>query len=136
MAAIVVDIWPVPDGHRSGFGRSAPEAPTHYVSLFDLIGSGLLQAGTTLYPRRKSLAHRTATVLADGRIDLDGSVYDSPSGAARAITGTHINGWRFFLVEPDSTRSLRSLLHDYADQTTTTDADQAADDGVDEEDDA
>lgn len=132
MAKAIVEIWPVPAGHRSQFGRTAPEPPTHYVSLFDLIGSGLLEQGTTLYARRRAHAHRTATVLADGRIDIDGNVYDSPSGAAKAITGKQTNGWRFFLVEPGSTRSLRSLLQDYADQTTTDVEEDALEDDEDE----
>jgi len=118
MAETIVSIWPVPAGHTSEFGRTASPAPKPYVSLFDLIGAGLLDPGTTLYPRRPEFAHRTATVLADGRLDVDGKVYDWPSGAARAITGKNVNGWWFFLVDPDSTRSLSSLLPEYADQTS------------------
>jgi hypothetical protein len=132
MAAAIIEIWPVPAGHRSEFGRTAPEPPTHYVSLFDLIGSGLLTPGTTLYARRRAHAHRTATVLADGRIDIDGNVYDSPSGAAKAITGKQTNGWKFFLVEPGSTRTLRSLLQDYAEQTTTDIEEDALEDDEEE----
>ena len=119
MAAAIVEVWPVPDGHRSGFGRTAPEPPTHYVTLLDLIGAGLLHAGTTLHARRKAHAHRTATVLGDGRLDVDGKIHDSPSGAARAILGYQANGWKFFLLEPGTTRNLRSLLEDYAAQTST-----------------
>jgi hypothetical protein len=58
-------------------------------------------------------------VLADGRIDVDGNVHDSPSGAAKAITGYETNGWKFFVLEAGGSRSLRSLLQDYADQTST-----------------
>jgi hypothetical protein len=132
MTAAVLEIWPVPAGHRSGFGRAASEPPTHYVSLFDLIGAGLLEPGTTLYAKRQAHAHRTATVLVDGRIDVDGNVHDSPSGAAKAIIGKQTNGWKFWLLEPGSTRSLRSLLQDYADQTTTDVEEDALDDDEDE----
>ena len=132
MTAAVLEIWPVPAGHRSGFGRAAPEPPTHYVSLFDLIGAGLLEPGTTLYAKRQAHAHRTATVLVDGRIDVDRNVHDSPSGAAKAITGKQTNGWKFWLLEPGGTRSLRSLLQDYADQTTTDVDEDALDDDEDE----
>ena len=100
LADAVLEIWPVPDGHRSGFATQR-ERPKRKVEVADLINAGILDSGATLYARGKALSHRTATVLPDGNIDVDGHVFSSPSGAAGSITGKSANGWWFFLVDPD-----------------------------------
>ena len=120
----VLEIWPVPKGHKSGFSAQPSRKFTHKVEVADLIGAGLLEAGATLYVRRQKHAHRTATVLSDGRIDVDGVPFARPSGAAAAITGKTENGWWLFLVEPGGKRSLRDIAHDYVDQTSA-DVDEA-----------
>jgi hypothetical protein len=114
---IVIKIWPVPEGHRSSFATGI-DRPRRRIEVSDLISSGLLDVGATLYARRKRQSHRTATVLADGRIDVDGVAYASPSAAAGAISGGSENGWWFFLVSPDSRRSLTDVWRDYVDQTS------------------
>ena len=126
----IIEIWPVPEGHKSAFGLQA-ERPRHKIVLADLIGAGMLEAGTTLYARRKKHSHRTATVLPDGRIDVDGISYGTPSGAAGSISRKSENGWWFFLVSPTGKRSLSDLWHEYVDRTSV-DVDEA--DMPDEED--
>jgi hypothetical protein len=126
----IIEIWPVPEGHRSAFGAHA-ERPRHKIEVADLIGAGMLESGATLYARRKKHSHRTATVLPDGRIDVDGTSYATPSGAAVSISGKSENGWWFFLVNPTGKRSLSDLWHEYVDQTSV-DVDEA--DMPDEED--
>jgi len=127
----IMEIWPVPEGHKSAFGAQA-ERPRHKIEVADLIGAGMLEAGATLYARRKKHSHRTATVLPDGRIDVDGTSYATPSGAAVAISGKSENGWWFFLVSQTGKRSLSDLWHEYVDQTAV-DVDEA--DMPEEEDD-
>ena len=119
----IIEIWPVPVGHKSAFGTQA-ERPRHKIEIADLIGSGMLEPGATLYARRKKHSHRTATVLPDGRIDVDGTSYATPSGAAVSISGKSENGWWFFLVNPTGKRSLSDLWHEYVDQTSV-DVDEA-----------
>jgi hypothetical protein len=119
----IIEIWPVPAGHKSNFGAQA-ERPRHKIEVADLIGAGLLEVGATLYSRRKTLSHRTATVLPDGRIDVDGVPYASLSAAATSITGSSENGWWFFLVNPTARKSLSDLWHEYVDQTSV-DVDEA-----------
>jgi hypothetical protein len=119
----IIEIWPVPAGHKSNFGAQA-ERPRHKIEVADLIGAGLLEVGTTLYARRKKHSHRTATVLPDGRIDVDGVPYTSPSGAATSISGKSENGWWFFLLSPTTRKSLSDLWHEYVDQTAV-DVDEA-----------
>src|SRR5438105_11750904 len=53
-------------------------------TLVDLINSGLLKPETKLHPFRKRLT-QTATVLADGRLQVGAVAYDTPSAAAKAV---------------------------------------------------
>ena len=124
----ILAIWPVPEGHKTEFSR-ADERPRDKVDLAALIGAGLIEPGTTLWARRKAKRDRTATVLPDGRIDVDGTAFQTPSGAARQISGKGENGWWYFLVDPTSRRSLSDLFHEYVDQTSAdVDESEASDD--------
>ena len=127
----VVSVWPVPAGHKSEFG-SQPDVPRRKIELIDLIGAGFLEAGATLYPRGKKLIGRNATVLMDGRIDVDGIAFVTPSAAAISISGRNENGWSFFRTSPDSKQTLSDLWHQYVDQTS---AEVDEDDMPDEDDD-
>ncbi len=122
LSGAIIEIWPVPLGHRTNMASQA-ERPRRKVELADLIGAGLLEVGTTLYARRKAHSHRTATVLPDGNVDVDGVPYGSPSGAAAAISGKSDNGWWFFLLSPDGKRTLSDIWHEYVDQMAV-DADE------------
>ena len=113
----IIKISPVPEGHKSAFGAQA-DRPRQRVEVADLIGAGMLEPGATLFARRKKDSDRTATVLRDGRIDVDGTWYATPAGAAVAISGRRENGWWFFLVNPAGKRSLSDLWHEYVDQTS------------------
>ncbi|MGD0246551.1 MAG: hypothetical protein ABSB59_40335 [Streptosporangiaceae bacterium] len=106
-------------------GRTAP------IELADLMAAGLLEEGVTLYTASHRYAGRTATVLSDGALDLGGVRYFTPSGAARAVSGTRVNGWRFWLVDLKSRRSLHDLWREYVDQR---DVDVEEDDAPDDED--
>jgi hypothetical protein len=133
LARIIVSIWPVPAGHKSGYSQEKVR-PRHKVDLLDLINANALHPGMHLYPRRKKLSHRVATLLTDGRIDIDGKVFDTPSAAAVSLTGKPTNGWSFFLVDPSSRRSLRDVWRDYVDKLAVdVDDDEAEADGDDEE---
>lgn len=52
----------------------------------------------------------TARLLGDGRIDLGGNVYDTPSAATLAVTGHAENGWTFWAVE-DGAGKTRLATH-------------------------
>jgi hypothetical protein len=83
-----------------------------------LIAAGLLEPGTTVYAKRKAHAGRTATILPDGRVDVDGEIFDTPSGAAKFIVGHSENGWAFFRLSRTGRRSLSDLFQEYVDQTS------------------
>jgi hypothetical protein len=84
LAEIIIQIWSVPANHKSGFSRDV-HRPRRFVHLSDLINGGVLVPGMPLFPRRKKFSHRVATLLPDGKIDVDGIVYGNPSDAAKAI---------------------------------------------------
>jgi hypothetical protein len=125
LAETILEIWPVPEGHRSGFTRER-QPSKRQIGLAELIDQGLLSPGATLYARRKRVADRTATVLPDGRIDVDGITFDAPSPAAVSITQKPTNGWTFFLVDRESRKSLKDLWKEYV-ETLDIDVDDDED---------
>jgi Protein of unknown function DUF262/Protein of unknown function (DUF1524)/Restriction Enzyme Adenine Methylase Associated len=126
---VLIKIWPVPEGHISLADRTE-RRPSRKIELTDLMSAGILDDGATLYPRRREFDDRTATVLADGALDVDGIRCPTPSAAARAVRGTGANGWWFWLVDPKSKRSLHDLRQEYVDQR---DVDVEDDDVPDED---
>ena len=85
-----------------------------------------------LFPRGKKFASLAATLLPDGRIDVHGTVYSSPSEAAKAVAGGPCNGWWFFLVDKQSRQSLKDVRLAYLESIAL---DVEEDDSEDEEDD-
>jgi uncharacterized protein DUF262/uncharacterized protein DUF1524/RAMA domain-containing protein len=112
---VITEMWPVPEGHKSRTER-IERRPARKVELADVMAAGLLEEGATLHARRRRVAGRTATVLPDGALDVDGVRYSTPTGASRIVSGTSENGWRFWLTDPKSKRSLHDLWREYVDQ--------------------
>ena len=132
LTEIVISIWPVPVGHRAPYMAAKPRRRKK-IQISDLIGAGAIEPGITLFPRSKTYKDRVATLLPDGRIEVEGTAFASPSDAASTMTGHHTNGWWFFLVDPLSRRSLRNVRRDYVEQLTVDVEDDETDDDVDEE---
>ncbi|HEV7280250.1 MAG TPA: DUF262 domain-containing protein [Pirellulaceae bacterium] len=132
LARAITRIWPAPEGHRSGF-RQEKVVPRHRVDLSDLLSAGCIAPGTPLYPRSKKHATVSAAVLSDGRIDVAGAVYASPSDAAKAILGSNMNGWWFFLVDKSPRRSLKDVRLAYLESMAVDADDEDADDDLDDE---
>ena len=128
---LIIQIWAVPSRHRSGFSNDKSSGRKK-VDLSDLIAGGALEPGMPLFPRRKKYSHRIATLLPDGKIEVDGISFSRPSEAANAITGNQTNGWWFFLTDQMSERSLRTVRRDYVD-TMAVDADDDEQDEGDED---
>lgn len=105
------------------------------VDVRDLIAGGVLEAGMSLFPRREQYIHRVATLLPDGRVEVDGIAYASPTNAATAIMGKPTNGWWFFLTDQFSRRStLRNVRRDYVEaMAVDVEDDEADDDGEDDD---
>ncbi len=130
LTTAIASIWPVPEGHRSGVEEKR-QPPSYEVQLSDLIAAGWLTAGMALFARSgKRAGTVVATLLPDGRLDLGGDIYDSPSAAAGSITGRATNGWWFLLVEKEPVRSLRLVRREYLDSVAGGSDDE---DGEDDE---
>jgi hypothetical protein len=131
LSDIIISIWPVPEGHRSPYIAAKPRRRKK-VRIPDLIAAGVLQPGITLVPRSKKFSDRLVTLLADGRIEVDGMAFESPSDAATKMVGHKRNGWQFFLVDPVSRRSLRQVRRDYVERLTIDTEDDETDDDEDD----
>jgi hypothetical protein len=129
----ILRIWPVPHGHKSGFVQDKPQRRRR-IQLIDLLNGGVLEAGMPLYPRRKKFADRIATLLSDGRVDVDGEAFPTPGAAARKIAGKGENGWWFFLVDRSARISLRDVWRKYVDALAVDAEDDDAGDEVESDD--
>lgn len=133
LAKIIVEIWPIPAGYRSGFAHEKAR-PRYKVDLLALLNAGLLAPGMPLFPRRKKYAGRVATLLPNGHMEVDGTSYPTPAEAAAAIRGKSTNGLPFFLVDQASKRSLRKVWREYVDSLEADVDDDDTDDEGDEDD--
>jgi hypothetical protein len=133
LADVIVQIWPVPPGHRSGFSPDRRPRLRKKVHLLDLIVGGALEPGMTLFPRRQKYSGRVATLLPDGRVEVDAVAFSSPTEAATAIAGKRTNGWAFFLTDQASRRSLRVVRRDYVEALAVDAEDDEPDDGDEDE---
>ncbi|SBT51674.1 restriction system modified-DNA reader domain-containing protein [Micromonospora narathiwatensis] len=93
--------------------QARPERRTNAPGeLAPLLKAGLLKVGEELVWKRRQSMHR-AVVTADGWLELeDGRPFETPSGAARALSGYEVNGWRNWGRARDGVRlsSLRDQL--------------------------
>ncbi|HLH91597.1 MAG TPA: DUF262 domain-containing protein [Xanthobacteraceae bacterium] len=134
LCRIILQIWPVPKGHRSGFASKGPRISKE-VELSDLIASGALSPGASLFPKRKKHSARVAILLPDGRLEVEGTAFLRPTEAASFIVGKRTNGWSFFLVDQESKKSLRDLRREYiAGLAADAEYDEAEDDSDEDED--
>lgn len=134
LVATIIQIWPVPPNHRSGFSPDKPQARKK-VDLADLISAGALSPGISLFPRRQKFKDRVATLLADGRIEIDDKLFNAPSQAATYIVGHAVNGWWFFLTGQPSGASLRRLRREYVNEMAV-DVEDDESDGESDDDEA
>jgi hypothetical protein len=132
----IIDIWGVPSGYKSSTVRDVPR-DVQSVDLSDLLSAGLLTAGQTIVPQPLSLRDQTGHVLSDGRIDINGRLFDTPSGAGHHVRKRSTNGWSFWLVDPQTGKSLASIRREYrekasleSDATDEDDDDDGAGDDV------
>jgi len=109
---ILLKIWKVPEGHKTQKPTFAKRWSSN-VSVSDLISAGYLQPGQKIFPRRAKYAGRFATILPDGRIEVEGEIRDSLSLAGRVIHGLTPNGWWFWITDTNTRRTLSEVRADY-----------------------
>jgi hypothetical protein len=92
------------------FGRIAETISRSYSAVpGQFYSRGLaLPSGTELRARYKG--QQFSARIEDGRwLDSDGQEHSSPSAAAKAITDTSVNGWRFWEAKRPGDRGWRRL---------------------------
>lgn len=108
----ILEIWPVPDGHKAQPGRPQNGASIT-VDIPDLISAGFLEAGQSLYSRSGRYSGHVATVLSDGRIEVTGQIFESPSSAGSFVRKKATNGWYFWRLDSNGKRPLRDVRAEY-----------------------
>jgi uncharacterized protein with ParB-like and HNH nuclease domain len=112
LISAMLDIWKVPAGHSVVF-NSIKQEEKIYVEVVDLLEFGSLYAGQVLYPKPKKYEGIRAEILQDGRIVIGDSIFASPSAAAEHLRKSSANGWRFWLVDKNSKKSLSDVRAEY-----------------------
>jgi hypothetical protein len=123
----ILSIWPVPLGHQSSV-RTKKETSKIKITVQDLMGAGLLQSGQVLYSSHSKFPDVTAVILEDGDIGVGDEIFKTPSGAGDFIRNKSTNGWSFWLLDPETKKSLRDIRTQYLDQLIAEGADIEADD--------
>lgn len=126
----LIKIWPTPPGHRVNFAANASGRVSSDVSVSDLLSYGSVKAGQTLYSRPGKYSGFTATILADGLIEVDGQAFTSLSQAGIHCRHKNTNGWTFWRTEAIGGKSMGDLRREYeeaADLDTVDDADESED---------
>ena len=93
-------VYPSPEVPKVG-ELYEPASRAHYkVDISDLLEADLLTPGHSLFAKVEG-TQLIATVLPDGRIAFDGTIYDTPSGASDAASASSTNGWQFWSASTD-----------------------------------
>jgi Protein of unknown function (DUF2924) len=78
-----------------GFGGKTPSSTSPESGRSDWIYKGIrFPTGTELRAKHKGELHKAR--IERGGIAVGGKRFATPSDAARAVTGTNVNGWRFW----------------------------------------
>jgi hypothetical protein len=118
---IDLDVYKRIEENRKSFDQSENDILRHLLDLEEQpikmvrgnktglnIGDGVvLPDGTQL--RKKYKGQLYEVTVTNGRIIYNGKGYTSPSGAAVAITGSPVNGWRFWEVKKPDDNEYRPL---------------------------
>lgn len=98
-----------PSGLPRGDGVAHRRRPPASVTLLDLVQAGLLPADAALEARVSGVSH--AARLRDGQIELNGTLYSSPSAASMALRNTQSwNGWIDWRHRGETLGALRAKL--------------------------
>jgi hypothetical protein len=132
LTTMILDIWKAPEGHVSKVNRAKDDVPRK-ISVIDLISAGLLRTGQTLYPSYKRYKGRNAQILADGRIEVEGEVFDSLSVAGNYLRKKNTNGWTFWLINESPKEKLFDVREKYKEIVGVEGSEDLSDDETDEE---
>jgi len=93
----VLRVWPIPGGH-SNDGRGGLAQPSD-ATIGDLLRAGFVTPGTVLVTSHTDFGALRAVVTPNGSLEVDGRLFETPSGAAVGATKRRaLNGWSFWRV--------------------------------------
>lgn len=109
MAKRVVRLWPGPQEEDVDYESLASSTwaepasatpPSTPSTMLQLVEDGLLEPDELLIWKRPAVGEvHKARVLASGQVETaDGEIFDSPSGAAKHLSGSATNGWKAWSV--------------------------------------
>ena len=80
--------------------------------LGQMVAAGFVPANARLSSTSKKWPAE-ARVVADGRMETRAGTFDSPSAAAESITGTSVNGWKFWAIRGPKGKTLAALRDEF-----------------------
>ena len=109
MIDALLEIWSVPSGHLGEISDPQDKAQA-WIEIKDLLAAGLLEPGTRLVPRPGQWSSSEAIVRPDGMLEVDGKIFETPSGAGKYVKDGVTNGWYFWRL-PDGRKlvDIRSI---------------------------
>ena len=126
-----MQIWPTPKGFKTNLAEKVRKVDVN-VSVSDLISAGLVTPGQELFARQKAHAHRTATILDDGRIQVGDKVFDSLTLAGVEVVKRNTNGWTTWLVSQEPRKSMREVREEYRENLGLESAEDESEDSDEE----
>lgn len=108
----VLAIWAIPPGHSVNIDRERADSSV-IVEIADLVGAGYLTSGQVLHSRPGKYGGHTGRILSDGRIEVAGLIFDSPSQAGIFVRSKSTNGWSFWRLESNGRRPLKDVRAEY-----------------------
>lgn len=108
----ILEIWKVPLNHKT-VKHVDGKRWSSKVSVADLISAGYVDAGQHIYARKAKFEGRFATILPDGRIEVEGQIRDSLSLAGGVINERTPNGWWFWITDTKTRRTMNDVRNDY-----------------------
>lgn len=109
LASKVIEIWPVSPTNKGLLEMQAQQSGGK-VQVSDLINEGYLKPGQPIFARTQAHFGRIAYLSEDGGIFVDGKRFETPSRAAREVSGNASEqGWWFWVVDTETLESLSDL---------------------------
>ncbi len=112
LISAILEIWRVPLNHKT-VKHADGKRWSSKVSVADLISAGYIDAGQQIYARKAKFEGRYATVLPDGRIEVEGQIRDSLSLAGGVLNVRIPNGWSFWMTDTKTRRTMDDVRNDY-----------------------
>lgn len=108
----ILAIWPTPPGHNVTIEKGQADTSI-VVEVADLMGAGYLTSGQTLHSRPGKYGGHTSRLLSDGRLEVAGQAFESPSSAGQFVRKKTTNGWNFWRLDPNGGRPLAEIRSRY-----------------------